>query len=308
MEFRELPAEKAFREAGPVFHLYTKPLENRVLYENDQERTRALNYLAIASMRSGARLLAYSLMSNHFHFVFAGQEAQLDAFFGDFKQLLGAYYRSHGRGGWLTGMEAGKTAILNVGQFRTTLAYVIRNAFVVNVNVNVFADPWSSGYLYFNPFLRKDGVSAASLSVRERRKFTCSRPLPGVNEDIHVLEGMAQPWSFVDYKLVMSFYDHARQYVYSVLKNVEAQTEVAISCGECPQFTGEDLLPLVYKLCREQWQAESPRALDKKGKQQLAILLKNKYFASNGQIARVTRMTVPEVNELFPMAAKAQIR
>ena len=273
MEFRELPAEKAFREAGPVFHLYTKPLENRVLYENDQERTLALNYLAIASMRSGARLLAYSLMSNHFHFVFAGQEAQLDAFFGDFKQLLGAYYRSHGRGGWLTGMEAGKTAILNVGQFRTTLAYVIRNAFVVNVNVNVFADPWSSGYLYFNPFLRKDGVSAASLSVRERRKFTCSS-----------------------------------QYVYSVLKNVEAQTEVAISCGECPQFTDEDLLPLVYKLCREQWQAESPRALDKKGKQQLAILLKNKYFASNGQIARVTRMTVPEVNELFPMAAKAQIR
>lgn len=308
MAFRESPAEKAFREADPIFHLYTKPLESAVFYENVPERILVLNLLAIAVMRSGCLLLAYSQMSNHFHFILEGHPEQLRAFFEDFKQLLLAYYRSHGRGGMVDNLKMGMTSINNLRQFRNALAYVIRNAFVVNPDVHVFADIWSSGHLYFNPFLKKEGVPVGSLTVRQLKKFTCSRPLPGIHPDIHVLDGMAQPWSYVAYERVMSFYENARQFVYSALKNVEAETEIAISCGETPQFTDEDLIPIVYKLCREKFKAEGPSALAKTEKQQLAKVLKDQYYASNGQIARLARMPLSEVNPLFPLVAKRQIK
>ena len=308
MAFLESAAEKAFREAGPMFHLYTKPLETDVFYQDEQDRILVLNLLAIAVMRSGCALLAFKMMSNHFHLVLEGEYTKLLAFFEDFKHLLRAYYKSRGRGGWIDDWEAGTTPVCSLRQFRTAMAYVIRNEFVVNPNINLFADPWSSGFLYFNPFLKKEGVRADTLTVRQLKKFTGSRPQPGISPDIYVLDGMAQPWSFVDYERAMGFYDNARQFVYSLLKSVEAQTEIAISCGERPVFTDEDLIPVVYKFCREELKAEKPGLLDKVGKQQLAKFLKDRHYASNGQIARVGKMSLAEVNTLFPTVAKAQIR
>ena len=308
MSFIETQAERCFREALPVCHLYTKPIEDDVFFKEEQERAVAMNFLAIAVKRNDCRLLAFSIMSNHFHFVLEGRQASISAFFNDFKQHLDRYFKARGRGHLAANLEAGQTHIDNVKQFRTTLSYVIRNAFVVRPDVHVFADPWSSGHLYFNPFLRKEGIPIGSLSVRQLRKFTSSRLMSDLPADIYVKDGMAQAWSFVDYERAMSFYENARQFVFSVVRNVEAQVETAISCGERPQFADEDLIPVVYSLCRDQFKSEGPAVLDKANKQQLAILLKNKYYCSNGQIARVAKMTLSEVNAVFPLTAKAQIR
>ena len=40
-----------------------------MIFKNDVERAIALVYLAIAAVLSGVEVLAYALMSNHFHFI-----------------------------------------------------------------------------------------------------------------------------------------------------------------------------------------------------------------------------------------------
>lgn len=112
----------------------------------------------------------------------------------------------------------------------------------------------------------------------------------------------------MDYERAMSFYENARQFVFSVLKNVEAHVETAIKFGERPQLADEELIPVVYAYCKKQLKVERPGVLDKAGRQKLAIFLKNDYYASNGQIARVAGIPLSEVNALFPLVAKAQIR
>lgn len=307
MIYSQTPAEIAFKEAGPIYHLYTKPLEADTLYQNEQERIAALNLLSISIVESPCKLLAYSLMSNHFHFIIGGSTDQVLAFFSAFKKRLKTFYRYHGRSIDLSGMEPGLTFIEDIRHFRSELAYVIRNAFVVRPDINVFADPWSSGFLYFNPWLVKEGVPGDKLNVMETRAFARSRSATFVDPRIHVKNGMAQPWSFVDYTRAMSFYDNARQFVYSVLKNVEAQVQTSLRYGEIPQLPDEELIPIIYKYCKESL-GQQPSELNLKGKQQLAIMLKNEYYASNGQIARLARMPLSDVNDLFPLVAKAQIK
>lgn len=304
MRYSDTPAERAFLNAAPCFHLYTSPLESDFFFQNDQERGIALNLMAIAKMASDCKLLAYSIMTNHFHFILSGQEEEVLSFFERYKLLLNNYFSRHGKPGIMRSVKAGITAINDLRQLRTEIAYVIRNAFVARPEVNVFADPWSSGFLYFNPLLVKDGVSASSLKGRSLREFTCSRTITEVDARIYVKDGFAQPWSFVDYEYAMSFYDNARQFVFSVLRSVEAQVETSLKYGVDPAVCDEELLPLVMDLSRKTFQEAGVFQLNARQKKELAVLVKNKYHSSNKQLARVIKIPLSEVDAMFPLCVK----
>lgn len=304
MRYSDTPAERAFLNAAPCFHLYTSPLESDFFFQNDQERGLALNLMAIAKMASDCKLLAYSIMTNHFHFILSGQEEEVLSFFERYKLLLDNYFSRHGKPGIMRSVKAGITAINDLRQLRTEIAYVIRNAFVARPEVNVFADPWSSGFLYFNPLLVKNGVSASSLKGRSLREFTCSRTITEVDARIYVKDGVAQPWSFVDYEYAMSFYDNARQFVFSVLRSVEAQVETSLKYGDDPAVCDEELLPRVMDLSRKTFQEAGVFQLNARQKKELAVLVKNKYHSSNKQLARVIKIPLSEVDAMFPLCVK----
>lgn len=86
--YNETAAEKAFLESPPIFHLYTKPLETESLFYTEQERVTPLNYMAIASYEAGCTLLAFSIMTNHFHFILMGEYVQVVGFYDRFLQML----------------------------------------------------------------------------------------------------------------------------------------------------------------------------------------------------------------------------
>ena len=302
--YKESLAEEAFRQAGPIHHLYTKGLECEVLFHSDEDRIVAVNYVAIAIKVSGCKLLAYAVMDNHFHFIVEGMAAQALAFYDNFQGMFGKYLSRHGRSGTIMGLaEPGLKTITSLRQLRNEIAYVLRNPFVVNPDVNVFAYPWTSGNLYFNSFLECEGVPANTLSVRELRRITIMRNLPEIDSSIYFKNGVAQSWSFVDYKFAESFFDNARQFIFCVLRNVEGQIEAALNCGEIPVLCDDELIPHVYKLCSEKFRADSPSALDTSAKKQLALMLKKTYYSSNKQIARLAKLPLADVNTLFPLSA-----
>lgn len=305
MIYLQTQAEKAFEQSGPFTHLHTTPLEKDILYYNETEKALALNYIAISLSRCACSLLALALMSNHFHFILAGARDQVALFWEEFSNRMDIYYRSHGRPGLMKHIHANLTPITSLKQLRDEIAYVIRNAFVARTDIHVFADPWSSGYLYFNPMLIREGVPASALKGRKLRDFTCSRQIEAIDGTIYVKDGRAQMWSFVDYPFVESLYDNARQFINSVLKNVEAQVEVSRRIGEKPFLSDEELFPLMYKLCRDAFKANSPKDMDLQSRKKLAITLKNNYFASNKQLARLTQLPLKDIDTLFPLSRQA---
>ena len=81
------------------------------------------------------------------------------------------------------------------------------------------------------------------------------------------------------------------------VKNVEAQVETALRYGEDPSLSDEEMWPLVFRLCRETFQADKPSLLEAPDKKKLAILLKNQYHSS-----------LKDVDAMFPLAGTAQNR
>lgn len=300
--YHETEAERQFRLAGPIVHLCTKPLETDFFFRNDDEKTLALNYVAIAHIHSGCRILALAIMTNHFHFILEGDDRQIAVFWNTFRKLFETYLDRHGRSGMLERVEETVVRINNLQQLRTEIAYVIRNPFVVRTDVHVFADPWSSGHLYFNPLLERGGLPASTLKGRALRAFTCTRSITELDPALYVKDGRAQMWCFVDYKYAEGFFDNARQFVHAVLKNVEAQVETAKRYGEKPCLSDEELVPLVFKRCREFHKVAEVSELDNTGQKELALWLKNEYAASNKQIARQTRLPQRDVDAMFPLA------
>lgn len=299
-------AETLFRNSGPFFHLHTEPIENDLLVQKDSDYIVINNLLAMSSMLTGSKILAFAIMSNHIHLILEGRLEGCMFFFEDFKIRFMNYRSRHGGSSSIKNMKPGFTAINNLKQLRDEIAYVIRNPFVIREDVNPLAYRWCSGFLYFNPMLDTGGTPLADLPVKQRREILFSRKDVQVNGSLLVNGTLINPCSFVDYHRAMDFFDNARQFVMWVFKNIEGQVEVSRRLGEIPRLNDEEILSLSFKLCRTLFSTNSMKDLSFTQKKQLALKLKNEYSASNGQIARCVNMSLSDVNTMFPLAAKPQ--
>ena len=296
--------EQLFIREAPFVHLYSSPIEDGVLVENDEDRKVVMNMLALVSKELNLDVLAYAIMNNHIHLILKGDAIQGQAFFENLKKRLTRFLRAKGKARFLAKFCCGTTQIQSLKQLRNEIAYVIRNPFVVVSDVNLFSYPWCSGYLYFNRMLPVlQGIPGPKLSYRERRKVTHTSDgiIPA---SLAVADGMILPQSFVNYQLVETLFGDARQFLFWVLKNVEAQVEVALSCGELPNMSDDELFLTVCTLSRENYGKHSAKELTDVEKKELAVTMHNRYYASNAQIARLLGLQPSVVNTLYPLGAK----
>ena len=245
-------------------------------------------------------------MSNHFHFIVKGEILDGLAFFKQLKKRLSTYFSRKGRIGVLDSVTVNPDTppISSLKQFRNEIAYVIRNPYVTRTDVNPFAWPWCSGYLYFNLFLQQLGSrSVADLTFREKREITRSADL-ALDSSLRVRDGMIVPESYVNYRLVERLFPNARQFAWWVLKNVEAQVETSGRMGERPNLNDDELFITAQQLSRTEYGRDSVKELSLPQRKELGILLKNKWGASNGQVARIAQLDQRTVNEMFPLSAK----
>ena len=298
--------EQLFRESGPFYHLSTKPLEDGLIFECDEERRIAFNLMAVTAKEFHIDILAFALMSNHFHFIIRGELVDGLAFFHRLKKRLSNYFARRGRPGILNAVnvDPDTPAISSLTQFRNEIAYVIRNPYVARTDVNPFAYPWCSGFLYFNPLLGSlSSKSVNELSYKEKRSMI-RMTTPILDSQFRVREGMIAAESFVNYKLVEQLFPSARKFTWWVLKNVEAQVETSVRMGEKPNLNDDELFVTAQQLSRSEYGRDSVKELPLQQRKELGILLKNKWGASNGQVARIAQLDPRTVDEMFPLTAK----
>ena len=298
--------ERLFRESGPFYHLNTNPLESGVIFQDDEERRIAMNWIAILSKEFNIEVLAYALMSNHFHFIIKGKLVDGLTFFRMLKKRLSTFFSRKGRPGVMDNVDVDPNtpSISSLKQFRNEIAYVIRNPYVARTDVNPFAWPWCSGYLYFNPFLSfLDSKPVEAMTFREKREITRSSDV-NLDSSFRVRKGMITPESFVNYKLVEQLFPHAQKFAWWVIKNVEAQVETAERLGEKVFLNDDELFVTAQQLARSRFGCDGVKQLPIQQRKELAVMLKNKWSTSNAQVARMSQLDPSIVDAMFPMSAK----
>lgn len=300
----EKKCELCFLSHGPFFHLHTTPLVSDVLYHDDQDKLLAMNRIALDSARHPIRILAFTLMSNHFHFIIEGKSGDCLAFFDDLKEALRRSLSREGRLGLFKTVHASATPITSLKQLRDEIVYVLRNPYVVRNDVNPLGYKWSSGYLYYNdllPFLARIPVS--KLTIDQKRRISRSRDYD-FPEHLFLMEDHISPASYINPTDVEQLFTGARQFTLWVYKNIEAQVEVSARYNEAPNLNDDEVLRVTLQLCQRQFGTKRPSDLSESDKKQLAIQLKNDYHVSNGQLARFTTLDRATISSLFPLAER----
>ena len=299
--------ERVFSSNGPFYHVCSKPLEDALLFYGVEDKKVALAYMAITNGELNARLLAYALMSNHFHLLLNCTNPEL--YYSMFVEKIEIYLSRHGHPGIKLPKQPTVVPVKTLKQFRDTLAYIIRNEYVVNPNVSPVNNLWSSGYLYFNKVMLSltselKKTSTKDTSTASQRRITKSRDMK-LPDSAVILNDIVLPSSFVDYKLAESMFKDARQFTVCVFKNIEAMVETAIALGETPMTPDEELSGVIFTYCVRKWN-KKPRELAKPELLELMQLLKLTYHCSNAQISRLTGIPPKEVSTFFPLGAKQQ--
>lgn len=300
----EKQCELRFLSHGPFFHIHTTPLTSDVFYHDDEDKILAMNRIALDSARHPIRILAFTLMSNHFHFIVEGKSDASLAFFDDLKEALRRSLCRKGRLGLFKSVQASATPITSLKQLRDEIAYVLRNPYVIRNDVNPLGYKWSSGYLYYNdllPFLAR--VPINKLTAGQKRQLAGSRDYD-LPEHLFLMGDHISPASYINPTDVEQYFTGARQFILWVYKNIEAQVEVSARYNEVPNLNDDEVLRVTLQLCQHQFGTKRPSSLSESDKKQLAIQLKNDYHVSNGQLARFTTLDRATISSLFPLAER----
>ena len=295
-------AVKIFEEGGPFFHIFSIPPEKGILFSCDSDYREATNILALSVTECECKEVAYAIMSNHLHNIVAASIERCRTFTRTLQRRIKAFLRRSGKS--VDGIEFRIIEITDLKMLRNEIAYVIRNPFAARNDVNPFAFPWCSGYLYFNPMVQyfPEGIPAMKTSVRQRRALKHERD-DSISDRLRIHDGMILPSSFVKIDWVTSLFENARQFVWWCTRNVEAYLETADRLGEKMLLTDEEIFAVALKECKRKFGMESPQMLPMSQKGQLLRTLKFDYGATNKQLARCTAAPPALLEEMFPSAA-----
>lgn len=284
------------------WHLYTKPPENGLIISDEESLNVAVSYMAIAAKETDVTILAYAIMSNHFHWLIRSAERSALIFFKRFQHLMDVYLSRHGKGKTIRMLSVDKKEITSLRQFRDEVAYILRNPYAVRSDINIMSNSWTSSFLYFNPIVSLlPSTPGEQLSKREKRSLLKSSSLT-IPSGASAFNGKIYPASFVDFKTVELLFTNARKYTQWLLKNVESQVEVSLRYGEDVNIPDEELSPIVWKYCKDHFGNTDTRSLQAQQMTDLLREFKYNYHTSNAQLARLTDIPLKTIDSFFPPA------
>lgn len=118
---------------GAVYHVTSRGDRREPIFEDDHDRLALLEVVSRAMIRFDARVLAFCLMGNHYHFVVTTAQANLSRVM---RQINGVYTQSYNR-------RHRKTGHLFQGRFKAIL--VDRDAYLLEVCRYVELNPVRAG-------------------------------------------------------------------------------------------------------------------------------------------------------------------
>lgn len=293
--------EAAFNNGGPYWHICTDGNYQKDIFIGDEDFKIAMNCIAFCMLECNIRFIAFVVMNNHVHFIVECTEEESLLFFNKFKMRLVRCFGHRKRSSVLNGFKCDEPIeITSLQQLRNEIVYIHRNPFVARQDVLPYNYPWGSGSIYFNKSAALIPAKQYSeLTFKEKRALHTS-PNDSVPESYRIRDGYILPESIIDVSRCESFFRHASHYFYSLTKNLEAYSEVSKRLGDKLCLNDEEVFSAAGLTAKKLFGVERLSLLIGDQSRTVAIELHNKYKVGNKQIARILKLNIDQLNQMFP--------
>ncbi|MBR1538621.1 MAG: hypothetical protein IJ636_03850 [Bacteroidales bacterium] len=295
------------KKYGGVWHLCTPGEKQALIFNDRKDFVYAMTLVAMCAYDcSGIRIITFELMGNHVHFIICGSREQVLAFFALFKRRLSRYLFSNGLVIDLSAFDCGEPIpINNLESLRNQIAYTNRNNFVVDPDQTPFSYSFGANSYFFLPIAKERQQGRfGDLSILKKRKLVHSKQID-YPDTYTIVDGFFSPMNYCRLDIGESLFRDARHYFHKLSKNIEAYRGIATMLGDSIFYTDDELTDIIKRYCKENCNGQQATLLGRTDKMELARILHFEYNADNPKIARLLRLPVETLDELFPLRKKS---
>ena len=281
-----------------IYLLSTEHLESGLWFRGEEDFILAMNYIAVqAACCPEVVVLAFTLMSNHIHFVLRGKRDDAINFVTQFKRRYSQHYRQeYGIKEFLrgNGLDVKEIPLEDEAPERV-IAYVLMNSVSANICSHPCQYPWGTGDVYFSenvPSGRRLGDLSDSARVRILRSKAESLPDNWLIGE----KGYILPNSYVDIAAVESCFRTPKRMNYFL--NSSSKAKKQITKAEAI-FRDQSILVCLPDLCQSLFQKKSFSDLQPDEQSEVARQIRFRFNSDATQIARVCGVSYAEAAKLL---------
>lgn len=279
------------------YHTYTRGLENDVIFRSTDDYVVGMNYVPVALHDKDISLLAFTLMSNHFHFIVWSTEQHAVDLINAYKNLISRYIYSKYRTRELLRKVSTGISAINGGEegLKEKIAYVLNNPAEAGINCFALSYEWGSGKCYFTGMNHHpSNVPLGSHTARDQRRIL--RTHVKLPQDYQITPaGYIDPTSYIDWKSVEQLYHKATSMQYHLNMSRKNMTRSRYSL--C--FTDDLLLNIVSQMLEKNFGGLAVSELSLESVSTLVKDLNRRLNSSAKQIARVLGLPVQNIVDIL---------
>ena len=281
------------------FHVSSHGLEKNDIFKNREDFIQGMNDIAIIVLGFDVVILAFCLMSNHFHFVLYGTQSECARFAEEYKRRCSIRMR-YGAGD-VHAMKDVDVQLFHIGSaeyLENVIAYVLRNPIAAGICMMPYHYQWSSMSLYYAGGKQYHGRCLNEMS--ERKRFRTIKSRVSVPDHYVVDEsGMILPSCYVDITSVEKIFRHPARLMAAVARKVEADVEVALGISDSVIISYEEIKSQLPDLMRREFGKDSLSQLSMDQRVRLCLLIKKNFRAGVKQIARLVHLDPSVVSKVI---------
>ena len=280
------------------FHVSSHGLERNDIFRSKADFIQGMNDVALCILGYDVFILAFCLMSNHFHFVLYGTLDECRRFAHEYKRRCAIRMRQ--LSGEVKGMKEIEIRIDEITTqeyLESAIAYVLRNCLAAGIRVMPYNYMWSSACLYFAAERSFLGEKLNDMSERKRYRILRSRH--SVPDSYMVDEnGMIHPSCYVKVDMVENIFRHPARLLALMGRKVENEVELSFGITQHVTMTDQELLTQVRELVKVEFGKSSICQIAMEDRIKLCLVLKRNFGAGVKQIARVLRLGLEIVEKV----------
>lgn len=277
-------------------HCCCKGLKTDLIFADKREFIAGMNrigvcYLYCIEKGQPVQIIAFCLLSNHFHFVLHGEEEATELFMEYYAKQTMRWTAAH-RGDKCHGnLEIGHWVALSRERVREKVVYTLRQTLEAGLQVTPQGYPWcSAGLMFCNQDIMRGFCSkVASLSGRERKSmFNTSLPIP---DDWYVLPfGIIWPGNYTESNMAQGLFLGVKDYMYCLNNgNIDRNVNSEMS-AESPSIPDMELKDKANSLASALFLRKGISACSAEERIKVATLLRKELHCGHKQLARTVMM------------------